>query len=412
MYTRSIESILTLRARAEAEDREESLRDDAKKTFERGIYLAQYPHRDYAQSVVVFESIIKTITTRIPKDKWRNSDYLLVMQCYERLVTYAVCNRTPLAAEKMQSCKDAGEKEKAKIAAHVQTQAESSAWLQKAFIFHRDINQFTYPGMAYYQTLLSACFTCAYGKYESAILLGTTISKKDSREISSIAASMKKIIDEIINQPYRGEFSTKQLREISFVHNRLSMIFRLINDNTGTLKEASLALQSLSQIADDQLCADDFSGIAGIYTRLASQFQDDQAYANLLTLCSNYFNGGSVNFNDFRRSVLRNSLMSDAFSARKDIIIQLMTLVGRYSTHPDLPISDLKTQLQNDVIHRFFKEDLQELTQDKTNADSELANHGIFQQRPQTARTHTQTEYVREHIYLPRTPPMLRKKTV
>jgi hypothetical protein len=412
MYTRSIESILTLRARAEADDREDSFREVAKKSYERGLYLAQYPHRDYAQSVAAFENIIATITTQIRKDKWRNSDYLLVMQCYERLVTYAVCNRTPLAVEMMKSSRDIREKAKAKIAAHAQSQAESSAWLEKAFIFHRDLNQFTYPGMAYYQTLLTACFTCAYGKYESSILLDRPISKSDNREIASIAASMEKIIEEIIGQPYRTEFSTKQLREISSAHNHLSMLFRLINDDTGILKQASLALQSLSQIADDQLCADDFFSIAGIYTRLASQLQDDQAYANLLTLCSNFFKGDSVNFNDFRRAVLRNSLMSDAFSARKEMIIQLMTFVDRYSSHPDLPISDLKTQLQNDVIQRFFKEDLQDLTQDKTKADSELANNGLFQQRPQTARTHTQTEYVREHIYLPRTPPILRKKTV
>lgn len=435
MYGRTIESLLYSKARAIEQERNCQVREDAAKLFARGQYLAQYPHRDYDASMAAFTTAIETITTQIKPEKWTDAEFKQIMQCYERLVTFAVCNRSSLAAAAMKTKTNDAEKKQAKINAHAKALAEASAWLQAAMSFYQNNKDDSrYICMPYIYSLLSACSNYAHGIYESAILTDQPLSKTDLTAIKSIARDMAKILQEAEESTLRIEFSAEQLRKLSQWHDNISTLYRITSENIEVLKRAQSSISHLNAIIDKEKRTQDFFELAGVYDKLATTFHRSKELSALYKQASDYFSGKPVSFDAFIKSVTRNCL---ALNQKDDIIKvvdQLLSVIDTNLKHAEMPNSELNTQLRQPANYTIFEQLLHRKEKKKVSFKPAKQQHVLFSEgsqsaraysgqaysasdhtptiRPQTARAHTQTGYIPQGIPEQNAPSMTRKKTV
>lgn len=435
MYGRTIESLLYSKARAIEQERNYQVREDAAKLFARGQYLAQYPHRDYDASVAAFTTAIETITKQIKPEKWTNAEFKQIMQCYERLVTFAVCNRSSLAAAEMKTKTSADEKKLAKSHAHVKAQAEASAWLQAAMSFYQNNKDDSrYICMPYIYSLLSACSNYAHGIYESAVLTDQPMSKTDYATIKSVARDMVKILQEAEESKLHLEFSAEQLRKLSQWHDNIISLYRITSENIETLKRAQSSISHLNAIVENEKKTQDFFQIADVYDKLAMTFHRSKELSALFKQACDYFSGRPVSFDAFKKSVTRNCL---ALNQEIDIINaldQLLSVIDTNLKHTEMPKSELNTQLRQPANYAIFEQLLHHKEKKKVSFAPAKQQHSLFSEgsqsaraysvhansasdrtptiRPETARAHTQTDYMQQDFYQPKAPPMGRKKTV
>ena len=335
MYSRPINSVV----RQKLLEKDEQQQAAAAGYFQQGLYYAKYPHRDVPKCTDAFMSAIESITTRIPKARWSNKDYSLIMQSYQQLVSTAVCSRT------------------------ASSQQRAASWREQAMSFFNHNTDLDNVNFSYFIIAFSANLDCANGIHEDTILLSQKMTVLQTQAIASIATDMIKIIEQLVDQLRRPDFTGRQLRELADCHSSLGYVYYLIGDHKNSLKYYSIAIEKLANIPVNENDENDFRDISIIYGRLAIIYYFDKNYRKLFECACDYFSGDSRGYDALKKAIVQNSMDLIDNHARNAITHQLMTVIGKHRKNRVLSqnakhVSDFKSMQSASHRNMFTRSSL------------------------------------------------------